>query len=279
MQLGSATMLTLCPVYIRMRSLRAVLPDNAGARGFDLKRFARVPQWLVEYKALQLCVAVVLFYQLLLHVLCAGALYLLLVFDDEAAAIVTAGSGYPGEEVGLGWFSVFTAVSAYCNCGFALLPTSLILFATKPAILLVVEILILGGNVLLPVFLYLAITTFESNVDPSGSMVVAARYLLLNGRHIYSNLFGLQEESAPPKALLPSLLIVVVRAAPLNLPVRAQTWVLLIVQAVLTVAQTMLTMFFAHQPFGSSLFQSINTRSNTALALAELPSCQHHSAR
>eukprot|EP01052_Picozoa_sp_SAG31_P005146 SAG31_NODE_222_length_19895_cov_34.907626_11_plen_90_part_00 len=63
-----------------------------------------------------------------------------------------------------------------------------------------------------PVFLYLTIAIFEVLLDPSGSTVVAARYLLLNARQIYSNLFGLQE-----------------------------TWLLLIVQAALTIIQTILT--------------------------------------
>eukprot|EP01052_Picozoa_sp_SAG31_P005147 SAG31_NODE_222_length_19895_cov_34.907626_12_plen_226_part_00 len=151
MQLGSATMLTLCPVYIRMRSLRAVLPKMTRSRTdlLDLKRFTRVPQWLVEYNALRLCVIVVLTYQLVLHVVCCGLLYTMLMLDDEAAAIVRSGSGFPDEEVSLAWFSVFTSVSAYCNCGFALHPLSFTLLSKKPGILLVVELLVLGGNVLL----------------------------------------------------------------------------------------------------------------------------------
>lgn len=230
MQLGSATMLTLCPVWIRMHSMQKAMPPELAKR--DLHQFRRVPQWLVEYKAMRLCVVVVIAYQLVFYVVCGLLLYLALSVDSEASEIVTSTG------LSLSWYSAFTVVSAYCNCGFALLDSSFILMDEKPAILFSVIVLVLAGNILLPVWLYWAISLIAHRMPKTSSDLIAARYLLLNGRNIYPNLFALQE-----------------------------TWVLFVIQVGLTVLQTLLTLTFASRDhtreelgFPSAFFQSINTR-------------------
>eukprot|EP01050_Picozoa_sp_SAG11_P002062 SAG11_NODE_100_length_16863_cov_12.374911_4_plen_430_part_00 len=232
MQLGSATMLTLCPVWIRMRSLRRALPPELVGR--DLKDFHRVPQWLVEYKAMRLCMVVVLSYQAFFYGACGMLLYTMLKLDDEAASIVMSTEKGPSLE----WYTIFTVVSAYCNCGFSLLDTSFVLFDEKPAVLICVEVLILAGNVLLPVLLHFALSVLVRRMSETSSSIIEARYLLLNGRNIYPNLFGMQE-----------------------------TCVLIVVQSSLIIVQTLLTLLFAshdhtREPLGlsSAFFQSVNTR-------------------
>jgi hypothetical protein len=98
--------------------------------------------------------------------------------------------------------------------------------------------LILSGNVLLPIFLYWAIALLTIRMSESSSQIIPARYLLLNGRQLYPNLFSMQE-----------------------------TFVLLLLQWSLILLQTALTILFASRDhtraslgFASAFFQSINTR-------------------
>ena len=52
----------------------------------------------------------------------------------------------------------------------------------KPAILFSVIVLVLAGNVLLPVWLYWAISLIAHRMPKTSSDLIAARYFLLNGR-------------------------------------------------------------------------------------------------
>lgn len=54
MQLGSATLLSLTPVLIRIRSVHTILPEDVRSRTFNLKHYKRVPEWIIEYKALRI---------------------------------------------------------------------------------------------------------------------------------------------------------------------------------------------------------------------------------
>jgi len=64
-----------------------------------------------------------------------GALTLWLAFVDSGID--------PGEAV---WKAIFTAVSAFCNAGFALSADSLVAFQTSPAVLHIVGLLIIAGG-------------------------------------------------------------------------------------------------------------------------------------
>ena len=197
MQFGSATMLTLVPAYIRMRSLSKIVgelkasnPALAGRDFFDLTTYSRIPQWLIEFKAMELLVILVLLYQVAVHLVCGGLMYVLLATDAEASGYLSTATGQPPSVL---WFCVFHAVSAYCNCGFALLPSSMILFAHKPGILFCLVGLIIAGNTLLPVLLRWTITWASSLIDDQSSKKVFIRHLILNGRMMYPNLFNSQQ--------------------------------------------------------------------------------------
>ncbi|KAH8046867.1 high-affinity potassium ion transmembrane transporter [Aureococcus anophagefferens] len=94
MQLGAATILSLLPIVLRLRALRAALPHlkldrgdtspTASLRGrkrrwcqheavtFDLRNYKRVPEWLVEYKALLILQRVILAYHAACYLVYGG---------------------------------------------------------------------------------------------------------------------------------------------------------------------------------------------------------------
>ena len=94
MQLGAATILSLLPIALRLRALRAALPHlkldrgdaspSASLRGrkrrwcqheavtFDLRNYKRVPEWLVEYKALLILQRVILAYHAACYLVYGG---------------------------------------------------------------------------------------------------------------------------------------------------------------------------------------------------------------
>lgn len=61
-QAGSAIMMSIAPSVVRMYYLRKHIP--ADMRVYDLKKFERIPQWLVEYKSLQFLLRFVIGYQI-----------------------------------------------------------------------------------------------------------------------------------------------------------------------------------------------------------------------
>ena len=93
---------------------------------------------------------------------------------------------------------------------------------------------ILAGNVLYPILLRWFIIFLSSIVRKRSNRKVYLRYLLLNGRHLYSSLFGSQ-----------------------------QTWLLLIQQGLLIFTQIFMTMVLSssYDPsFENALFRSVNAR-------------------
>jgi hypothetical protein len=84
-QLGSATMLSLVPAIIRLRNLRSILPATGT---FDLLRFKRVPQWLVEYKAIVFLIRIVIGYQVVVYAFYFTCLCVLISNDPAAVAHV-----------------------------------------------------------------------------------------------------------------------------------------------------------------------------------------------
>ena len=150
MQLGSAVMLTLMPIFIHMYSLRAMLlRAKLPFDPFEITRYrARVPKWLVEYKAMSLLAWIVLLYQLAIHLLCGGCLYLMIVNDDEVRQKIAKLGGPRGCSVV--WFCVFMTVSFFTNTGFAVV-SSCTIFARKPMFLFFFAIATMAGNTMFPV--------------------------------------------------------------------------------------------------------------------------------
>ncbi|KAK3288446.1 hypothetical protein CYMTET_4078 [Cymbomonas tetramitiformis] len=145
MQLGSATMLALVPIAIRIRSLRQIVTYGT----FNLSNFRRVPEWVVEYKALVILFRVVLLYNLLVYLVYGLAMFLRIIFSQATRELVHETA--PGTSI-LGWI-VFHTVSAYCNVGFSLMPNALIPFDDQTFLKFCLCMLILHGNVGFPIVL------------------------------------------------------------------------------------------------------------------------------
>ena len=186
-QLGSATLLSLVPVGIRIRAIHKIIPPNH-LRTFDLKNYKRVPEWMVEYKALQYLLRIVIFYNVLVYVFFGFFLYLSVVSSASAKAVVDQ-SAAKGDYA---YFALFHLITAYNNCGFALQQNSFQSLQETP-ILLAMNLTILCGNVLYPILLRWLIIFLSSCVNKKSNRKVYLRFLLLNGRHLYSSLFGSQQ--------------------------------------------------------------------------------------
>jgi hypothetical protein len=229
-QLGSATLLSLIPVAIRIRAIHKVIPPHH-LRTFDLKNYKRVPEWLVEYKSLQYLLRIVLLYQVLVYTVCGLLLYLGIRWNAaNGAGDVVESSAAHGD---MFYFVAFHVVTAYNNCGFALMQDS---FGSLQysSVLFAMNCAILCGNVLYPILLRWLIILLSSIVRKQTNRKVYLRYLLLNGRHLYSSLFGSQ-----------------------------QTWLLLIQQLILIFTQIGMTMALSssYDPtFENALFRSVNAR-------------------
>eukprot|EP00756_Hemistasia_phaeocysticola_P058966 Hpha_TRINITY_DN35654_c0_g1::TRINITY_DN35654_c0_g1_i1::g.68665::m.68665 len=237
MQLGSSTMLSLVPVAARVFYLRRILPEQSGGKSYDLRLYRRVPQTVVEYKALVILLRLVLLYQLVVYVLFGGLILIYLAAHSGAHHTATSGSGG-----GILAWSVFHTISAYNNAGFSTMPDSMGSFVVHPFLLFCIMMLVLAGNVLLPVFLRWTVVLLNAVSPKDSSRKIWFRYLLLNGRSLYTGIFGSQ-----------------------------QTWVLLVTQTMLIAYQIIVTLsvswddpafsaFTSGQKITVAWFEAINTR-------------------
>ena len=230
-QLGSATLTSLVPVIIRLRYLRQVIPRNY--RTFNLNNFKRVPEWLVEYKALVYLVRIVLVTNLMVYLFYGGLLYSFLTSSEESIAVLNDTTRTASAANTPLYWTVFHTISAYNNCGYSLQRDSFASFDSNLGVLSCLNMLILHGNVLFPIFLRWIIIWLSAMTPKSRSSKVYFRYLLLNGRHLYSNLFGSQ-----------------------------QTWLLLLQQLFLVTVQVIFTVWLTprHPTFSVALFEAVNVR-------------------
>ncbi|GMH66299.1 hypothetical protein TL16_g04398 [Triparma laevis f. inornata] len=228
-QLGSATFMSLVPVLIRLRSLRQVIPKNY--RTFNLNKFKRVPEWLVEYKSLVYLVRIVVVTNIVVYLFYGSILYTIVTTNEDAQRILSLPTTASGSSPA--YWTVFHVISAYNNCGYALMPNSFEDFANVPSVYFCLNMLILHGNVMYPVVLRWTIILLSAITPKSWSRKVYFRYLLLNGRHLHSNLFGSQ-----------------------------QTWLLLIQQIMLISIQVVFECFgTVRKPSLSvAIFESVNVR-------------------
>jgi len=230
-QLGSATLTSLVPVVIRIRYLRQVIPRNY--RTFNLNNFKRVPEWLVEYKALVYLVRIVLVTNLIVYLFYGGLLYYFLTSTEDSMAVLSNTDNTAAAANTPFYWTLFHTISAYNNCGFSLQRDSFASFDSNLGILYCLNMLVLHGNVLFPIFLRWIIIWLSALTPKSRSSKVYFRYLLLNGRHLYSNLFGSQ-----------------------------QTWLLLLQQLLLVTVQVVFTVWLTprHPTFSVALFEAVNVR-------------------
>jgi len=189
MQLGSMTNLSLIPVLIRIFYLRRIIPKEF--RTFNLNNYQRVPEWMVEYKSLTILVRIVIAYQVITYLLFGSIMYLTILNSTTLQNKVIDESAANGDYF---YWTIWHVVSAYCNVGFSLQNSSFETFKSNSPILLSMAGLVLFGNVLYPLLLRWIIIGMSAHcTKPMSSRKVYLRYLLLNGRHLYSSLFGSQQ--------------------------------------------------------------------------------------
>jgi len=228
---GSSVLLSILPVVVRMHYLQGYIPMDL--RTFDLRKFRKVPLWVVEYKALQLIRNVVLFY--VTFFLCFGVLAIwtcIYQYGEERVMYK------PGEHVGGEWhavsplsFSVFTAVMGFTNSGLSLRPT-LRGGGMFPGLLAILDVLALAGNTFFPVLLRWSLVFLSWCSAVESSRKVYFRYLILNGRSHYASLFSSQ-----------------------------QTWLLLALQLTFLSVQTAAVWGLgSNVNFNQAFFMSVNTR-------------------
>lgn len=272
MQLGSAVVLSLVPVVLRLRALERALPRCDDPRmlasmlpkrrkfrwcstsrvadvTFDLDHYRVVPQWLVEYKALVLLVRVVVVYQVVVYLVFFGALNW---YVDVTHSAEKLGPGEAGVAV---WqWSAFTVVSSFTNCGLTLQAKSFQGFESHGMLLFLVAFCALLGNVLYPAMVRWIVVCLSAAAPRGSNRKIFYRYLLLHGRECYSCLF-----------------------------VSQQTWLLLSMQFGLFALQIAATLMLSWgdegyrgmwygRKLGLAAFEAINTRhaGSTALELDKL---------
>ena len=87
------------------------------------------------------------------------------------------------------WWSIFTSVSAYSNCGLSLLRQSMIPLSNNYLILIFTGMVTLAGNTLYPIFLRLSIILLSKIVPRNSEMHHSLTFLLHHPRRCYPFLF------------------------------------------------------------------------------------------
>eukprot|EP01062_Namystynia_karyoxenos_P070133 TRINITY_DN65507_c0_g1_i1.p1 TRINITY_DN65507_c0_g1~~TRINITY_DN65507_c0_g1_i1.p1 ORF type:complete len:881 (+),score=258.43 TRINITY_DN65507_c0_g1_i1:105-2645(+) len=237
-QLGSSTLLSLVPVCARLYYLYKVLPSFREGVSYNLKNYRRVPQTIVEYKSLVILLRVVLTYQVVIYLLYAALLLVYFALNDTVRHVATEGSNSSA----LGWV-VFHTVSAYNNAGFSTMPDSMGQFVPHTFVLFCIMMLVLHGNVLLPIFVRWIVVLLNARAEKDSSRKIYFRYLLLNGRTLYTGIFGSQ-----------------------------QTWVLLVTQVLLMAYQIAVTLAVS---WGDPAFESFTPGQKVSVAWFEAIQTRH----
>ncbi|GAA5896526.1 uncharacterized protein JCM6883_006933 [Sporobolomyces salmoneus] len=143
----------------------------------------------VEYRALTLLLKLVAGYYLVGQLLAVLVLAPWLTYSGTYRPVFEN----PAWEVNPTWFVFFQVWSAYSNNGMSLVDTSMIPFGRAYWLIIVMSILIVGGNTGLPVFLRLTIW-FLSKIVPSQSRLrETLEFLLAHPRRCYIYLFPSHE--------------------------------------------------------------------------------------
>ena len=185
MQLGSFSMLSLYPVFVRVNSLKKVIPPHL--RTFDLAKYRRVPQWIVEYKALILLIRVVIVYQIAIYFIFILIIWARLSPDWESNDGTSGHCGCSAFE-----WAAFHGVSAYCNVGLSITSDSMVGIRDIGTVSFALCMLVLCGNVLFPMFIRWIIIALSYYSKKDSSRKVYFRYLLFNGGSTFWNLFSSQ---------------------------------------------------------------------------------------
>ena len=238
-QLGSFTLASLLPIIIRIHYHRQKLPRHLQPGVFDLSQYRRVPLLLVEYKALLLLRNIVLLYNLGCYLLYFTIILIWTYSSSERqdrvhSVLQREGTTYAATSIP--FFVSFVTISAYTNTGFTVTRDSLSAFKDNELFLFCINMLVLHGNVLFPIFLRWIIIGLNGFAEKQSSRKVYFRYLLFRGRDLYHNLFTSQ-----------------------------QTWLLLLMQVFAIWVQAILTLLAAYghhsrEERNAAFFTAVNTR-------------------
>ena len=192
-QFGSFTLASLIPISIRIHYHRRSLPRILPPENFDLFQFERVPVPLIEYRALLLLRNIVLLYTLVCYIFYGLCMYIWIYSSSKHRDIAVQALSENGSSFGsILRFTIFLVISAFTNTGFIVSNDSLSDFVDSPFFLFCVNMLILHGNVLFPIFLRWIIVLLNSAAEKNGSLRIHSEYLLFQGRDLYHNLFSSQ---------------------------------------------------------------------------------------
>ncbi|KAH8072161.1 high-affinity potassium ion transmembrane transporter [Aureococcus anophagefferens] len=175
---------------------------------FDLRNYKRVPEWLVEYKALLILQRVILAYHAACYLVYGGliAAYVARVPSARRAATAdVAAAPLPWAAFHTLSASVWKSNiqsdfnvrvierSAFNNVGFSLQRDGFMGFARHPVLLYLVMGLVLHGNVLYPPCVRWIIVGLSAAAPRTSNRKVYFRYLLLHGRRLTPCLFSSQQ--------------------------------------------------------------------------------------
>ena len=192
-QFGSFTLASLIPISIRIHYYRRSLPRILRPENIDLFQYERVPVPLIEYKALLLLRNTVLLYTLACYIFYGLCMYIWIYSSSKHRDIAVHALSENGSSFGsILRFTIFLVISAFTNTGFIISNDSLSKFVDSPFFLFCVNMLILHGNVLFPIFLRWIIVLLNSTAEENSSLRIYSEYLLFQGRDLYHNLFSSQ---------------------------------------------------------------------------------------
>ncbi|GAA5922294.1 uncharacterized protein JCM15063_003250 [Sporobolomyces koalae] len=139
----------------------------------------------VEYRALTLLLRLVAGYYFVGQLLAVLVLAPWLTYDKTYQPVFND----PAWAVNPTWFTFFQVWSAFSNNGMSLVDTSMIPFGRAYWLIIVLSIMIVGGNTGLPVFLRLTIWTLSKVVPKQSRVRETLQFLLDHPRRCYIYLF------------------------------------------------------------------------------------------
>lgn len=162
---------------------------DARGRFRNLSEHERAELGGVEYRALELLLALLIAYQVFWYAL--GALFLVpYAYRDSIAAILHASQ--PGD-LKPGWWGFFATVTSFSNGGLNVLNANYIPFSGDALTLIVSGALTVAGNTQFPILLRLLIWSISKSVPAASRLRQTCLFLLHHPRRCFIYLFPAKE--------------------------------------------------------------------------------------
>ncbi|KDE09713.1 hypothetical protein MVLG_00116 [Microbotryum lychnidis-dioicae p1A1 Lamole] len=175
--------LTLPPTKLSYISFDAVVGRNSKFRGLTSAQQEELGG--VEYRALQLLLRIVFAYWIGLQLIAVLVLAPWLTYSERYRPVLED----PQWAVSPTWFVFFQVWSAFSNNGMSLVDASMVPFQQAYPLIVVMSILILGGNTAYPVFLRICIWIIFKLVPRRSRTRETLQFLLDHPRRCYIYLF------------------------------------------------------------------------------------------